>query len=85
LTVAAPPPVSEIETPQFCPWCGSPSGYRREARMPLWERLAAEQGRQAPQVLEETLHTEGYVTGCPGCRRVSHVIGHPPPTGAEQP
>ena len=50
--------------------------------MPLWERLAAEQGRQAPHVLEETLHTEGYVTGCPGCRRVSHVIGHPPPPGA---
>jgi hypothetical protein len=22
------------------------------------------------------LDTEAFVTGCPGCRRVSHVIGH---------
>jgi hypothetical protein len=81
LTVADPPPVSEIATPQFCPWCGSPSGYRPDPRMPLWGRLAKDRGRQAPDVLEETLQTEGYVTGCPGCRRISHVIGHPAAPG----
>jgi hypothetical protein len=81
LTGPDPPPVSEIATPQFCPWCGSPSGYRPEPRTPLWERLAKDQGRQAPDVLEESLQTEGYVTGCPGCRRISHVIGHPAAPG----
>jgi hypothetical protein len=80
LTVTDPLKISEMETPQFCPWCGSPSGYRREARTPLWDRLAKERGRDAPDVLEEALHTEGYVTGCPGCRRISHVIGHPAPS-----
>jgi hypothetical protein len=82
LTVADPPPVSEIATPQFCPWCGSPTGYRPEPRMPLWERLAKDHGRQAPDMLEDALQTEGYVTGCPGCRRISHVIGHPVAPGS---
>jgi Tfp pilus assembly protein PilW len=49
--------------------------------MPLWGRLAEDRGRQAPDVLEETLQTAGYVTGCPGCRRISHVIGHPAAPG----
>lgn len=79
--MADPPPVSEIATPQFCPWCGSPSGYRPEPRTPLWGRLAEERGLQAPDALEQALPTEGYVTGCPGCRRISHVVGHPAAPG----
>jgi hypothetical protein len=26
--------------------------------------------------MEDALHTDAFVTGCEGCRRVSHVIGH---------
>ena len=68
--------VSEIEAPQFCPWCGAPTPYRPEAHTPLWQRLADEKGTEAPDVMEDALHTDAYVTGCPGCRRVSHVVGH---------
>jgi hypothetical protein len=75
--VTNPPPITEIETPQFCPWCGAPSGYRPAPHLPLWERLAEERHRPAPAVVKDALATETYVTGCAGCRRVSHVIGHP--------
>jgi hypothetical protein len=67
----------ERETaPQFCPWCGSPSPYKPEAHTPLWQRLAEESHQDAPQPVKEALHTEAFVTECPGCRRISHVIGH---------
>ncbi len=71
-----PPSLAEIRDPQFCPWCGAPSPYRREEHTPPWERLAAEKGTRAPETIEDALHTDAYVTGCAGCRRISHVIGH---------
>ncbi len=70
------PDVAEIDMPQFCPWCGTPSPYRSEPHTPLWEQAARETGQDPPEVLEEALETEAFVTGCAGCRRVSHVIGH---------
>ncbi len=70
------PSTGEIDRPQFCPWCGTPTPYRPETRAPLWLRAAEQSGQEAPEVLQEVLHTEAYVTGCPGCRRVSHVVGH---------
>lgn len=70
------PSTAEIDTPQFCPWCGSPSPYRPERHTPLWQRAAEETGQEAPEVMQEALETEAYLTGCAGCRRVSHVIGH---------
>ncbi len=73
---AAPPAVDEIDTPQFCPWCGTPSAYRAEPHKPLWQRAAEETGQEAPEVMREVLETEAFVTGCPGCLRVSHVVGH---------
>ena len=71
-----PPSMHEIEAPQFCPWCGTPSPYRPEPHTPLWERAAEETGQEAPEVLHEALETEAFFTGCPGCRRLSHVVGH---------
>ncbi len=71
-----PPALDEIDTPQFCPWCGTPSPYRSERHTPLWQRAAEETGQEPPEPMQEALETEAFVTGCPGCRRVSHVIGH---------
>ncbi|MDQ3680682.1 MAG: hypothetical protein M3378_09120 [Actinomycetota bacterium] len=68
--------VGEIDRPQFCPWCGTPSPYRSEPHTPLWQRAAEETGQEAPEAVRETLETEAFVTGCAGCRRVSHVVGH---------
>lgn len=75
------PSIAEITSPGFCPWCGTPSVYREEPHTPLWSRLAEEHHTTAPEVIQENLHTDAYATGCPGCRRVSHVIGHHPPRG----
>ena len=71
-----PRAVDVIDVPQFCPWCGTPSPYRSEPRTPLWERAAEETGQEPPDVMHEVLDTESFVTGCPGCRRVTHVVGH---------
>ena len=68
--------MTEIDRPQFCPWCGTPSPYQADPRTPLWQQAAEETGREAPDVVQDALDTESYVTGCAGCRRVSHVIGH---------
>lgn len=70
------PPIGEIEAPQFCPWCGSPATYRPDEHIPLWKEAADEKGIEAPAVVREALHTDAYVVGCPGCKRLSHVIGH---------
>ncbi len=70
------PGPGEIDRPQFCPWCGTPAPYTTEEHTPLWQRLADESGRAAPESTEEALHTDAFVTGCPGCKRLSHVIGH---------
>lgn len=40
---------------------------------------ARERGADPPPLpdrIEEVPSGESYVTGCPGCRVVSHVIGH---------
>ena len=62
--------------PRFCPWCGGPSVYQPEVRTPRWQALAEEAGSRPPEVIEETLHTDAFVTGCESCLRMSHVIGH---------
>lgn len=62
--------------PRFCPWCGARSPYRSQPRTPLWQRLADETGADPPVAVEDALHTDAWVTGCEGCRWVSHVIGH---------
>ncbi len=75
--------------PQFCPWCGSPAAYEEHAHEPRYERLEAEarsRGAEPPPLperVQEVLSGETYVTGCPGCRMVSHVIGHRAQTTAE--
>lgn len=74
--VADHPEFAEIKSPGFCPWCGSPAIYRTDERTPLWKELADERGVEAPDVIKDALHTDAYVAGCPGCSRVSHVIGH---------
>jgi hypothetical protein len=65
-----------MESPQFCPWCGSPSAYRREGHTPAWKVLAEIEGVEPPAFLKEALPTAAFVTGCPGCRHLTHVIGH---------
>lgn len=64
------------DAPRFCPWCGTASPFRSDPHTPLWRRAADEKGTEPPQVLDEVLHIDAYVTGCGKCRRVSHVIGH---------
>ena len=70
------PAMDEIDRPQFCPWCGTPAPYRPEPHTPLWQRAAEDTGQEAPEVMHDVLDTEAFVTGCPGCRRMSHVVGH---------
>jgi hypothetical protein len=74
--VAEEASIGEISAPQFCPWCGAPTAYRRDRHIPLWQRLARQSGAEAPEAFEASLHTHAFVTGCAGCRRLSHVIGH---------
>jgi len=70
------------ERPQFCPWCGSPVGYESHEHEPRYESLANEaraRGDQPPPLPEKVrdlLSGESYAAACPGCRVVSHVIGH---------
>jgi len=73
------------QTPQFCPWCGSPVGYEEHEHEPRYAMLA-EQARARgedppplPKRVEEMLSGESYATACPGCRIISHVVGHRPP------
>jgi hypothetical protein len=70
------------QQPQFCPWCGSPTGWEAHHHEPRFE-LLAEQARARgedppplPERVQEMLSGESFVTACPGCRIVSHVVGH---------
>jgi len=68
--------------PQFCPWCGSPLGYEAHGHQPRYAALAeqvrahGEDPPALPRRVEQVLQGESYVGACPGCRIVSHVIGH---------
>jgi len=77
--------VAAPDRPQFCPWCGSPLGYDEHVHEPRY-RLLAERARERgadppplPSRVEGLLAGESYVAGCPGCRMVSHVVGHRSP------
>lgn len=72
------PGIATIQAPQFCPWCGTPTGFRSDEHTPLFKSLADEKGVEPPDSMEHTLHTDAYVCACAGCRRISHVIAHPP-------
>lgn len=68
--------------PQFCPWCGTPVGFEphdHEPRFELLSERARAEGRELPPLPErvgELLSGESYVAACPGCRTISHVVGH---------
>jgi hypothetical protein len=68
--------------PQFCPWCGTPIGYEEhehQARHELLSERARERGREPaplPKRIGDLLSGESYVGTCPGCRTISHVVGH---------
>ncbi len=70
------------QRPQFCPWCGSPIGFEEHDHEPRYESLAKEaraRGEEPPPLPErvrEQLSGESFAGACPGCRMVSHVIGH---------
>ena len=70
------------EPPQFCPWCGSPLGYEEhdhEARYAVLAEQARARGERPPplpQRVERLLSGDSYVAACPGCRTISHVVGH---------
>jgi hypothetical protein len=70
------------ERPQFCPWCGSPLGFEQHEHEPRYELLAeqaAARGEEPPPLperVQQLLSGESYVAACPGCRIVSHVVGH---------
>ena len=76
---------SAPERPQFCPWCGSPAAYDDHEHQPRYE-LLAEQARARgkdppplPRRVEEMLSGDAFATACPGCRTISHVVGHRAP------
>jgi hypothetical protein len=71
--------------PEFCPWCGSPLPFEGHEHEPRYEALA-EQARARgqeppplPQRVQDMLSGDSYVGACPGCRTISHVVGHHPP------
>jgi len=71
--------------PQFCPWCGTPIAFATHEHEPRHE-LLAEQARAEgneppplPERVKEMLAGDSYVAACPGCRTISHVVGHRPP------
>ncbi|MDQ4048618.1 MAG: hypothetical protein M3131_04435 [Actinomycetota bacterium] len=70
------------QRPQFCPWCGTPVPYDGHEHEPRFETLADEARRRGeeppplPKRVEDILSGESFVAACPGCRTVSHVIGH---------
>jgi hypothetical protein len=74
-----------MAAPQFCPWCGTPIGYEVHEHEPRFELLAEharERGAEPPPLPErvrELLSGESYVGVCPGCRTISHVVGHRSP------
>jgi hypothetical protein len=78
--MAAPP-----STPQFCPWCGTPVPYETDKHEPRYATLAeqararGEEPPPLPKRVEKILSGDSHVTACPGCRTVSHVIGHHAP------
>ena len=70
------------EPPQFCPWCGSPIGYVEHEHEPRYRTLADQaraRGKDPPPLperVQDALAGESFVCACPGCRTVSHVVGH---------
>lgn len=68
--------------PQFCPYCGTPVPFEKHEHEPRYATLAEqarERGQEPPALprkVEEILSGDSYVGACPGCRTVSHVIGH---------
>lgn len=72
----------EEPRPQFCPWCGSPLGFEEHDHEPRYATLAAEvraRGSEPPELPErvrELLAGRSFVAACPGCRTISHVVGH---------
>ena len=71
-------------TPQFCPWCGTPIPYEQHGHEPRHEALAEQaraEGKDPPPLPErvrELLAGESFAAVCPGCRMISHVVGHRP-------
>jgi hypothetical protein len=68
--------------PQFCAWCGTPIGYEQHEHEPRYAALAKQaqaRGEQPPPLparVERMLSGESWFGACPGCRVLSHVIGH---------
>jgi len=68
--------------PEFCPWCGSPLAYEEHQHEPRYATLAdqararGEEPPPLPRRVEEILQGDSHMGACPGCRTVSHVIGH---------
>ncbi len=67
------------ERPQFCPWCGSPLTFEAHEHEPRFTDLAERKGVDAgllPERVRDLLAGDSYVAACPGCRTISHVVGH---------
>ena len=71
--------------PLFCPWCGTPIAFEAHEHVPR-HAVRAEQARAEgndppplPERVQEMLAGDSYVGVCPGCRTISHVVGHRPP------
>ncbi|MBA2256971.1 MAG: hypothetical protein H0W05_07130 [Thermoleophilaceae bacterium] len=73
------------QRPGFCPWCGSPIAYEEHEHEPRYESLAqqarsrGEEPPPLPERVRDVLAGESFAGACPGCRTVSHVVGHKAP------
>jgi hypothetical protein len=73
------------ERPQFCPWCGSPVAWEEHGHEPRYAMLAeqarahGEEPPPLPERVQQMLSGDSFVTACPGCRTISHVVGHRTP------
>ena len=57
-------------------------GYEEHGHEPRYELLANQARARGtdppplPERVEEMLSGDSFVTACPGCRTISHVVGH---------
>jgi len=57
-------------------------GHQHEPRYELLAEQARARGEEPPPLprrVEEMLSGDSFVTACPGCRTISHVVGHRAP------
>jgi len=66
----------EFESKEIVRQGGIPTSKGGFATSPDEARARGEQPPPLPEAVEHMLAGDSYVGACPGCRTISHVIGH---------